>query len=102
MEIFEQITKDDAKEILEVALSGGGDFADLYVESRTATSILCEEDRIENISTGIDCGAGIRVVDEDRVLYIQTNDLTIEGLKSCRGGSAGSRQEQKGQPQRTR
>jgi len=83
MEIFEQITKDDAKEILEVALSGGGDFADLYVESRTATSILCEEDRIENISTGIDCGAGIRVVDEDRVLYIQTNDLTIEGLKKA-------------------
>ena len=43
MEIFEQITKDDAKEILEVALSGGGDFADLHVESRTATSICVKK-----------------------------------------------------------
>lgn len=88
MDIFKQVTKEDAKQILEIALSGGGDFADLYVENKAVTSVVCEEDRIENITTGEDRGAGIRVIDGDRVIYIQTNDLTLGGLKKAANDAA--------------
>lgn len=80
MEIFEQFSPKEISLVLETALAGGGDFADLYVEYKAVTGVVCEEDRVENITTGIDQGAGIRVIDKDRSIYIQTNDLSIEGL----------------------
>lgn len=75
-----QLEKAEIEKILETALEGGGDFADLYLEYKEITGIVCEENRIENITTGIDQGAGIRVIDGDHSLYIQTNDLSYTGL----------------------
>ncbi len=75
-----QLSKEEIRQVLDTALTGGGDFADLYMEYREITGVGCEEDRIENITTGVDQGAGIRVIDGDRSLYMQTNDLTLNGL----------------------
>ena len=79
MDIF-GLSNEEIKQILTTALAGGGDFADLYLEYKEVTGVVCEEDRIENITTGVDQGAGIRLIEEDRSLYIQTNDLSLDGL----------------------
>lgn len=75
------LDKKDLCEILEVALSRGGDFAEIYLEEKKTTSIACEDDKIERVVSGTDIGAGIRVIMGENTLYAYTNDLSKEGLK---------------------
>lgn len=68
------------KEVLEIALGNGGDFADIYIEHKKATGIGCEGGKIEKVQSGLDVGAGIRVLAGDSTAYAYTNDLTRKGL----------------------
>ncbi len=68
------------KEILEIALGGGGDFADIFIERKKVTGIGCEGGKIERVHSGLDVGAGIRVLAGDSTAYAYTNDLTRRGL----------------------
>lgn len=65
---------------LQVALSGGGDFADIFIEERFTTEISCEDNRIERVISGIDRGACIRVISGQRTNFAYTSDLTGESL----------------------
>ena len=44
------------------ALSAGGDYADLYFESVTSTSLGIDESLVKSAAQGISVGCGIRVV----------------------------------------
>jgi len=44
------------------------------------TSIVCEDDRIEKIVTGLDAGVGIRVTRNARSAYAYTNDFSRENI----------------------
>jgi len=70
----------DPFKIIRRALKNGGDFADIYLEDTTSTSISCEENKIEKVIAGRDAGAGIRVISQFRTFYAYTNDLTEAGL----------------------
>ncbi len=70
----------DISKILRTALSGGGEFADLYFEEGSSTSVVCEDDKIERVITGTDRGVGIRVIAELRTWYAYTNELTEVSL----------------------
>ncbi|HZT06483.1 MAG TPA: metallopeptidase TldD-related protein [Chloroflexota bacterium] len=74
----------DAKlmnDILGVALSAGGDYADLFFEHRTTSSILFEEQAVKNAGSGVVQGVGIRVVHGDATGYAYTEDLTPEAMR---------------------
>lgn len=88
----------DKKEIAEVlkrALKHGGDFAELFWEHKETAAITCEENRIERISSGIDEGAGIRVIYGDSTSYAYTNEVTLERLLEVAelAGKAAQKQE---------
>lgn len=68
------------KKVLHESLLNGGEFAELFVEDSHTTSIVCEDNRIEEIVTGRDVGAGIRVIFDMRSAYAYTNDLTEQNL----------------------
>ncbi len=70
----------DPLRIIRHALKNGGDFCDLYMEDTRTSSISCEEDRIERVSTGRDAGCGIRVIADHKTYYAYTNDLTESSL----------------------
>lgn len=74
------LTARELEQVLFAALAQGGDFADIYIERKDATGIKCEADKIERIQSGVDYGAGIRVVFNDRTAYAYTNDVSLEGL----------------------
>ncbi len=71
---------DMLQDTLSRALKGSGDFADVYIEGSRVESISLEENKIEQISSGIDIGAGIRILNKDRTIYGYTNDITAKGL----------------------
>ena len=62
------------------ALSAGGDYADLYFESVTNTSLGIDEGLIKTASQGIRVGCGIRVVSGERTGFAFTDDLSSERL----------------------
>ncbi|EAX47859.1 peptidase U62, modulator of DNA gyrase [Thermosinus carboxydivorans Nor1] len=67
-------------EVLDAALKRGGDFADIFIEKRVTTLVACEENRIERIKSGLDIGAGIRLLYGDTTAYAYTNKITKEEL----------------------
>jgi len=69
-----------AHDVIEAAMGNGGDFAEIYVERRTATSLVCEESRIERATSGTEEGAGVRVLLGDRTAYGYTNDVTADAM----------------------
>ncbi len=62
------------------ALSAGGDYADLYFEYVTASSLGLDESLVKSASQGISAGCGIRVVSGERTGYAYTDDLSAERL----------------------
>lgn len=74
------ISKELIEEILSVALSRGGDFAEVFVENKRVTGIGLEDGKIERMQSGTDIGAGIRVISGESTAYAHTNELSREGL----------------------
>lgn len=70
----------DPKRVLERALRNGGEFADIYVEDLDSTLLEFEAGKMDNVIAGIDRGAGLRVIANQRTIYAYTNDLTEQGL----------------------
>jgi TldD protein len=66
--------------ILKKALSQGGDFAEFYLEDGDHSSIVLEDQKIEKVITGINSGAGLRVLFDQRTVYAYSNDLTLTSL----------------------
>jgi TldD protein len=60
--------------LLKKSLAHGGDFAELYMEARKGTSIICEAHKIERFLLTEEYGFGLRVVMGDRSSYAYTND----------------------------
>lgn len=74
------IDKSILREVLATALTGGGDFADIFIENKKMTGIACEDGKIEKIHSGCEAGAGIRVISGQSTSYAYTNDLSRQGL----------------------
>jgi len=62
------------------ALSAGGEFADLYFESVTSTSLGMDEGIVKTASQGISVGCGIRVLSGERTGFAYTDELSPERL----------------------
>lgn len=72
-----------ARDVLEAALSTGGDFAEIFMEDRRANSLVLRSDRLEAVNSGRTHGAGIRIYVGLNAIYTYTNDTSREGLLSC-------------------
>ncbi|HET9443680.1 MAG TPA: TldD/PmbA family protein [Acidimicrobiales bacterium] len=85
--------------VLGTALRTGGDFAEVFVEDRRASSAVLDDGRVEDLTSGRERGAGIRVVVGDTTGFAHTTDLSEAGLRSAaeaagaaaRDGSGGER-----------
>ena len=71
----------DLREVLGVALSSGGDFAEIFMERRAYDFINMEEDIIKETAEAISLGMGIRVIRGDRTGFGYTNDLSLDKVK---------------------
>src|SRR6202030_4668002 len=65
---------------LAEALSAGGDYADLYFEYITSSSLSVDESLVKSASQGVSAGCGVRVLSGERTGYAYTDDLSAEAL----------------------
>jgi TldD protein len=72
---------DFSKVISSIQRNGDG-YAELFCERTMSTAIICEDDKIEKIISGIDAGIGLRLVRDFRTAYAYTNDPQDSHLMS--------------------
>lgn len=66
--------------VLEVALSTGGDFSEVFIEDKYSNALGLVSNKIENSISGRDFGIGIRIFSGLQSIYTYTNDFSVEGL----------------------
>ena len=64
-------------------MRSGGDFAEVYAEDKRSTSAGLDDGRIEQVNSGRDRGAGVRVLAGDTAGYAYTSDLSEGGLTAA-------------------
>ena len=77
----------------------GGEFAEVFVEDKRSSSAVLDDGRVEELTSGRDRGAGIRVVVGDTTGFAHTADLSEAGLSAAaeaaaaaaRGGGGGAK-----------
>src|SRR5881397_3630768 len=74
--------------VLGTALRTGGDFAEIFVEDKRSSSARLDDGKIEELSSGRDRGAGIRVVVGDTTGFAHTADLSETGLRAAAEAAA--------------
>lgn len=74
--------------VLASALRTGGDFAEVFAEDKATSSARFDDGRVEELTSGRDVGAGIRVVRGDTTGFAHTADLTEAGLLAAAGAAA--------------
>jgi TldD protein len=67
--------------LLAVALSRGGEYADLFFEYRAGGGFSFEEGILKAASRGVSVGVGVRVQRGDATGYAYTEDLTFDSMK---------------------
>ena len=84
---------------LSTAMRTGGEFAEVFVEDKRSSSAVLDDGRVEELTSGRDRGAGIRVVVGDTTGFAHTADLSEAGLSAAaeaaaaaaRGGGGGAK-----------
>jgi TldD protein len=82
------IDRDVAERVLATAVRGGADFAEIFAEDKRSTSAGLDDGRIEQVTSGRDRGAGIRVVAGDTTGFAHTADLSEAGLAAAAHAAA--------------
>jgi TldD protein len=74
--------------VIATALKSGGDFAEVFVEDRRGTGARLDDGRVEDLASGRERGAGIRVVSGETTGFAHTSDLSEAGLRSAAEAAA--------------
>ena len=82
------VSENDLRKVMAVALEKGGDYADLYFQHSFSNSVALQDGAVNRASSNIDYGVGIRVVSGDQQGYAFVENITLdEMLKAARVAS---------------
>lgn len=74
--------------VLGTALRTGGEFAEIFVEDKRSSSAVLDDGKVEELTSGRDRGAGIRVVVGETTGFAHTADLSEAGLRAAAEAAA--------------
>jgi TldD protein len=74
--------------VLAEASKTGGDFAEVFAEDRVNSSAVLDDGRVEELTSGRERGAGIRVISGDTTGFAHTADLSEAGLMAAARAAA--------------
>ena len=84
------MTVRDAERAIRTALSRGGDWAELFWERSETLQLVLDDQRIEDAITGVDQGAGVRVVSGEQTVYANGNLTDVDDVMAIAGRAARS------------
>jgi len=74
------VEADVIAKVLAKGRSTGAEFAEIYIEDKRSTSAGLDDGKVEQVTSGRDRGAGIRVVAGETTGFAHTSDLSERGL----------------------
>ena len=74
--------------VLATAMARGGEFAEIFIEDRSTSSATLDQRRVEELTSGRERGAGIRVVVGDTTGFAHTADLSPASLQRAAEAAA--------------
>lgn len=74
--------------VLAAGRSTGADFSEVFIEEKRSMSAALDDGRVEQVSSGRDRGAGIRVIHGDTTGFAHTSDLSEAGLVAAARAAA--------------
>jgi TldD protein len=74
------IDHDVLERVLSAAVRTGGEWAEVYAEDRRNTNAHLDDGKVEQMSSGRERGAGIRVVRGETTGFAYTSDISERGL----------------------
>lgn len=75
------VTKEELRRLLSVALSKGGDYADIYFEHSISNELNLRDSEVNGAGTHIDYGVGIRVISGEGTGYAYTEITTMKEME---------------------
>lgn len=80
-QITDFISREQAAELLKLALARGGDFAEVYAEYTMQTSLGIDQGKLSTVEYGVLSGVGVRVLAGDQVGYAYADDYDMANLR---------------------
>ena len=77
------VSPGDIRQVLQEALSAGGDYADIFFEYTTSDEILLRDRCINTVERSADYGVGIRVLKGDRTGYAYSETTDKKAMLSA-------------------
>ena len=75
-----RVTINDLESIMAVAMERGATYADIYFEHAYSNNVRLIDNNVDNASSNIEYGAGVRVVVDDQTGYAYTEIATVDEL----------------------
>ena len=82
------LTENELRQVLDKAVSTGGDFAELYWEDKEEHNIDFSGGKPGRVTAVRTVGAGIHLMAGTKSVYVCTNDLTLPALMRAAGQAA--------------
>src|SRR5215813_2950326 len=77
------ISISDIESLLGVALSKGGEYADLYFEYTTLNSLSLEEQLIKSANRAVRLGVGVRVISGEKTGYAYCDEIDVAAIRKA-------------------
>ncbi|MCL1937274.1 MAG: TldD/PmbA family protein [Candidatus Azobacteroides sp.] len=74
------ISENDLRKVMSVALEKGGDYADLFFEHTFSNSVSLQDGAVNRAASNIDYGVGIRVVSGDQQGYAFVENIQLDEM----------------------
>jgi TldD protein len=82
------IDHDVLQRVIAAALRTGAEFAEVYAEDKRSSAAHLDDGKVEEVTSGRDRGAGLRVVSGETTGYAHTADLSETGLLAAAEAAA--------------
>ncbi|MFM9122226.1 MAG: PmbA/TldA family metallopeptidase, partial [Actinomycetota bacterium] len=69
------VSPDVLEKVLAAGRGTGAEFSEVYIEDKRSTSAGLDDGKVEQVTSGRDRGAGIRVVSGETTGFAHTSDL---------------------------
>ena len=80
---FFGVTEENLRELISIALSKGGEYADLFFEHSVINEVTLRDGEVNAGGTHIDYGVGIRVVKGEKTGYAYSEITTMPLMKKA-------------------
>ena len=75
-----KLSKNLAKEILDILLSTGGEYSEIYYQCGQSHTYRRKYKKVHIVASSQVCGMGLRILENDNVIYGYTSDLSKKSL----------------------